>query len=205
MKSILALAAILTLAPGVSSASAIINISGSDTGCMTCNGNPHPVAGDTVGALINPVLATFAAGTYSVTNGVGQAGATPAFDAWNFNDSSGNNWIWSFIIVDPATHKVVLDSLPDPAAFVGSHASVAAASYALNYVGSFTLSTPTQLAFITEDYIPSDNLGGVSLSISSVSAGAAPEPATWAMMIGGFGVAGASLRRRRNKANVTYA
>ena len=35
--------------------------------------------------------------------------------------------------------------------------------------------------------------------------GAVPEPATWAMMIGGFGIAGASMRRRRNKAKVTYA
>ncbi|MHA6718373.1 PEPxxWA-CTERM sorting domain-containing protein [Sphingomonas sp. RS6] len=31
-------------------------------------------------------------------------------------------------------------------------------------------------------------------------AGAVPEPATWAMLIGGFGLAGASVRRRRNVA-----
>ena len=40
------------------------------------------------------------------------------------------------------------------------------------------------------------------VSIASV-AGAVPEPATWAMMIGGFGLAGASLRRRGAK--VSYA
>ena len=40
------------------------------------------------------------------------------------------------------------------------------------------------------------------VSIASV-AGAVPEPATWAMMIGGFGLAGASLRRRGVK--VSYA
>jgi hypothetical protein len=34
--------------------------------------------------------------------------------------------------------------------------------------------------------------------------GAVPEPATWAMMIGGFGIAGVALRRRR-KAMVSYA
>jgi hypothetical protein len=32
-------------------------------------------------------------------------------------------------------------------------------------------------------------------------AGALPEPGTWAMMIGGFGLAGASLRRKRATAN----
>ena len=32
-----------------------------------------------------------------------------------------------------------------------------------------------------------------------------PEPATWAMMIGGFGLAGAAIRRRATKGEVTYA
>jgi PEP-CTERM motif len=34
---------------------------------------------------------------------------------------------------------------------------------------------------------------------------AIPEPATWVMMIAGFGMAGAALRRRRAKVRVTYA
>jgi hypothetical protein len=38
--------------------------------------------------------------------------------------------------------------------------------------------------------------GGVFFDNVSVS-GAVPEPATWALMIGGFGMAGATLRRRR--------
>ena len=32
--------------------------------------------------------------------------------------------------------------------------------------------------------------------------GAVPEPGTWALMIGGFGLAGASLRRRRERSAV---
>jgi PEP-CTERM motif len=35
------------------------------------------------------------------------------------------------------------------------------------------------------------------LRVSGVSGGAVPEPASWALMIGGFGMAGAMLRRRR--------
>ena len=38
-------------------------------------------------------------------------------------------------------------------------------------------------------------------SLQFVSAGV-PEPATWALMIGGFGMAGAVLRRRRNQASL---
>ncbi len=33
--------------------------------------------------------------------------------------------------------------------------------------------------------------------LDSISVAAVPEPATWALMISGFGLAGASLRRRR--------
>lgn len=44
-------------------------------------------------------------------------------------------------------------------------------------------------------YSGSDNPGATSFQIGQV--GAAPEPATWAMLILGFGIAGAALRRRR--------
>ena len=37
----------------------------------------------------------------------------------------------------------------------------------------------------------------IDLSTVAVSSGAVPEPATWALMLGGFGLAGVALRRRR--------
>ncbi len=37
-----------------------------------------------------------------------------------------------------------------------------------------------------------------SFEIDNISGSAVPEPATWAMMITGFGLAGAAIRRRRN-------
>ena len=39
----------------------------------------------------------------------------------------------------------------------------------------------------------------------NIPAGAVPEPATWAMMIGSFGLIGAAARRRRQRTTVTYA
>jgi hypothetical protein len=38
---------------------------------------------------------------------------------------------------------------------------------------------------------------GDSLAVTSIRPGGVPEPAAWALMIGGFGLAGATLRRRR--------
>jgi hypothetical protein len=37
----------------------------------------------------------------------------------------------------------------------------------------------------------------LELSKAQINSAAIPEPATWALMIGGFGLAGAALRRRR--------
>jgi hypothetical protein len=34
---------------------------------------------------------------------------------------------------------------------------------------------------------------------------AVPEPSTWAMMIGGFGIVGGAMRRRRSTTTVTFA
>jgi hypothetical protein len=34
---------------------------------------------------------------------------------------------------------------------------------------------------------------------------AVPEPATWAMLIAGFGLTGAAMRRRKTRVAVTYA
>ena len=47
--------------------------------------------------------------------------------------------------------------------------------------------------------------GDYRLSTRGIFMAAVPEPATWAMMIAGFGMVGAQMRRRRPKVKVTYA
>ena len=50
---------------------------------------------------------------------------------------------------------------------------------------------------------------GVFLSIGNISYsltdGAVPEPASWAMMIGGMGMVGAAMRRRKSKVSTKEA
>jgi len=54
--------------------------------------------------------------------------------------------------------------------------------------------------WITDDLILNrGSLAGATLSIMANPLAAVPEPATWAMMIGGFGLAGMAMRRRQTK------
>jgi PEP-CTERM motif/Protein of unknown function (DUF642) len=68
--------------------------------------------------------------------------------------------------------------------------------FSFNFIGA---SSATRLSFNLDPAFDSENVDGV---LDNVTA-AVPEPATWAMMIAGFGFAGAALRRRR--VNVVYA
>ena len=46
---------------------------------------------------------------------------------------------------------------------------------------------------------------GWSNAVLYTPPGVVPEPATWAMMIAGFGLTGAAIRRRKTRIAVTYA
>ena len=72
--------------------------------------------------------------------------------------------------------------------------------------GSVTLSAPTDLVVIDLNQAGVDAYNAAGLrgefffvggALTENFGGAVPEPATWALMIGGFGLAGLALRRRR--------
>jgi len=70
----------------------------------------------------------------------------------------------------------------------------------------FTLDTVTLAGFanVTRLAITSTDLGGLVYDNFSFSSSSVPEPATWAMMVGGFGLVGAGMRRRQ-RANARLA
>jgi len=55
------------------------------------------------------------------------------------------------------------------------------------------------------DFYETTALGGKNFLITSLQGTAVPEPATWGLLIAGFGGAGASLRRRRAVASAATA
>ena len=72
-------------------------------------------------------------------------------------------------------------------------------AYQASHVYSFYLSTglavPGQLHFGVGDGNFGDNSGSFRITVSD-----APEPASWALMLGGFGLVGGAMRSRRSTA-----
>jgi len=79
--------------------------------------------------------------------------------------------------------------------------------FAINQAGQTFLyydASPILSGSIALSSLFPNNPGWSHITFFDTGAPAVPEPATWAMMIGGFGMMGAALRRRQ-KVAVTYA
>lgn len=70
------------------------------------------------------------------------------------------------------------------------------------YTANFTLNAPTSYQFFRFEGTNFSNGGARLLEIDGT---AVPEPATWAMMIGGFGMVGGAMRYRRRKTQIAFA
>jgi hypothetical protein len=159
---------------------------------------------------------SLAAGNYLVSFiGTADGGA---YDAWNGNCPGGTcttGWSNAFASGDfPILPGDTLDLFNLGATYSSALASLSAVQSAstithaqsiVGVPGSFHFLAPIPqpwivhsdgtpgLLFVPDaDMIPTNNFGGVSLRVTAV-----PEPATWAMLVAGFGLAGATLRRRR--------
>lgn len=193
---IAALSALTLVALGSPAHAVVVNIDATTSGCdfTHCAAVFHQ-PGDPIGAVFNPTQLTLGPGTYTVTNGSGMPGSNPNFSAWRVN--GGNNWNWNFLVIDDAALKVVMFGCCNTVPNVGptyftTQAAAAAQPYAQNFSANFTLAAMTTLDFVTEDYFPADNAGGMSLKVAA----AVPEPSSWALLCGGLLAVGFVGRNR---------
>ena len=71
------------------------------------------------------------------------------------------------------------------------------------FVLSFSAASITRVAVAAGSF--DDWVGVDNVTFTPVAAGGVPEPASWALMIGGFGLVGGAMRRRAAKASVSFA
>ncbi len=188
------LVGLVCAAPGMATA-AIVNIDATHGFNYVPGGgsDPAPMPGEQISFIGTPPTLSLAAGTYTITNATGKAGADPDLTAWSYNLYT-SSWAWGFVIATPG--GTVID-YGDSGVGGSSKASVADSPAVKNFSQTLTLAAPTTLAFTLRDYYVPDNGGGVALDIEPAGGAAAvPEPATWAMFAGGFGLVGGTLRRR---------
>lgn len=122
--------------------------------------------------------------TYTVTS-------TPAFD---FSDLGNGTVYGSFT-----------ESSPNPGFRAGLPFSISLNQAAISAIGtgggvfeiSGRVTSPVNFGAAQPDQFILAGQAQPSLIIETSAGAAVPEPASWALMIGGFGLAGAALRRRR--------
>ncbi len=161
-------------------------------GCASCNGvsgNVYP--GNTLNNIYTPkVQLTLGPGSYTITNG----DTTPGdkFSAWNFNDTSSPDWVWSFMVANDANNVVLMDDYISGTYNTQLGASGAtgiptmdgsttlSATSAAAFTDTLVLASTTTVDFLIDDYALGDNLGGVALNISGPGIGSVPEPSSFA-------------------------
>ena len=204
-------------AAGAQAQTTTVDISAGPTGwgCTTCFGGLQ-APGAQLGALVTrvnqgepgPLQLTLGPGAYSVTN----AATTGNYSGWRVD--GGDDWAWNFAIGsdngDGTANTLEVGAI---GGIYGSQAAVANATDVPSYhfdtiinpststadfYDSFSLTKQTTLDFFVIDgYLP-DNVGGVALNITPLTAvSAAPEPSAWMLMLAGVGGVGLKLRRRK--------
>ena len=135
----------------------------------------HFLATATVAALLAAAPAT----AQTVYGSSAAAGAATA---------SGGNWKSNFVIYAEAPDSILLDRLVAP----------------LGNAGAPAVGTGDSVTFnVSAGTIGGANLAGLG-GVGTNAVNPVPEPATWAMMLVGFGAVGGALRSRR-KATPRYA
>jgi len=188
-------------------------------GCTSCSGGPGSMGlgpGFAV-TLVNegksgPLQLTLDPGTYSITN----AATTGNYSGWRYD--GGNDWAWSFVIgADNGNGTATVLHVgwvgaPNHAGQEGVANATGVTSYRFltaiatststaAYYDTLTLTARTVLDFWIIDYFLPDNIGGVALNISPLSATAVPVPAALPLLGSAIGIAGGfGMWRRRRKA-----
>jgi hypothetical protein len=138
-------------------------------------------------------------GSLAFSNTVGDIITQAVPNFFVFNDANGGTYNYS---VSSVRTNAFVNS---PGAF--SSGTLFTLGNLINTNLSYLTPTPTSLSIQFNSTGASAFSSALTLSVPPVGASAVPEPASWAMMISGFGLIGGAMRRRKSQvtATVRYA
>jgi len=192
----------------------LISSGGHGIDCAGGTGKCVDLDGSTsnAGALVSKTLFSFGAGdivtlTFDLS---GNQRILDQRDFWfaGFSGFQGSLLSWSSSATDAGCGSVAGGAGSANGIFVlggGSCATFGGDPFSQRSL-TFQLSNAGQAVLIIGDAVGADNVGAIldNVVVSRTSRNAVPEPATWAMMILGFGLVGGAMRRKR-QVTVAYA
>ena len=208
--SLTAIAAAALMSTSAQAATTIVNGSfetGTNPGgsfTTVAGGNSTTITGWTVGGA----SVDYIGGLWQAQDGnrsIDLAGSGNGSIMQNIMTDIGTQYIVSYWIarnpdggVNPRTGFIDVGGTPTQFTFTGVGTTRGAMGWEQKTY-SFTATSSTTALRFSSDPATSGNVFGPALDNVSISA-AVPEPATWAMMIAGFGFVGGSMRARRRNA-----
>ena len=199
MKAIMVFSA-ATLALAAGGAANAVTTFGPATGDVVVLGSPTVVTGPTAGMVSfnSPVSIFSTNGSLTAANGSGSATGT-----LNFSDTAGTvlpDVVANFMTFNDTTggHFFFNVASAQTIAYSMTASSTSITLYLLGTAGDSNLGLT---AAPTSETLTINRTGNsaysASASINAPPTGAVPEPASWALMLVGFGAAGMVLRRSR--------
>lgn len=123
-----------------------------------------------------------------------QIGSSTDNDAWVGAGKTALPWTSTINLASPANSLLGLSLINGGASIKSSSGTPSTRSFA-----SYSTGRTGNVWIIGADFKNLDGFDGFKIN-NIVAVAAVPEPATWGMMIAGFGLAGAALRRRKTRA-----
>jgi hypothetical protein len=150
---------------------------------------------------------TSGSGNYLIANGAGST--VPVWTSSSIAVGPGKYelslWLAALYPVSPALLSITANDGSGPITLGANVTPGSTPAVWSNFTsGLLTVNAATNFTFsiVDTNTAPDGNDFGFD-DISLVKVGDVPEPASWAMMLGGFGLMGATMRRRRD--SLTYA
>jgi hypothetical protein len=177
-------------------------VNGNGTQTLTYSGTPSGSTGGTGALVASGSLANqYSQPTNDSTNYLAVLGGYA--EVLTLNSAATANNTLNFYWGTPGATDVV--SFFNNGTQVGSYTGLQFQNAGYNTTNAYAVSLTSDVAFNKVVFYAGQNSFELdNVQFGTPQAASVPEPATWAMMIGGFGLVGMSLRRHR-KAGVTFA